>query len=218
MLDTLIQYDQGLLLSLNRHHTPLWDVVMLTLTGTSFWLLFYAVLMYFICKRFKLKAIVALLLVGAGIALSDQASDLCKHIVERYRPTHDVGIRHLVHNVGSRGGLWSFFSAHAANTFTVAMFTSLLFGNRRYYFMLFVWAALVSYTRIYLGLHYPLDILTGAIVGILSGWLMYRVFCFFERDPFRQKRLKNKDAGYIGLTLVCMLFAALMTAKITLKL
>ncbi|MFV0267132.1 MAG: phosphatase PAP2 family protein, partial [Draconibacterium sp.] len=114
-----------------------------------------------------MKAIAALVLLALSIVIADQFSVFVKETVQRLRPTHDPDIQHLVHNVYRKGGLYGYFSSHATNTFAVAAFTARLFKNIRFQLLIYFWDALVSYTRIYLGVHYPFDVLTGALVGLL---------------------------------------------------
>ena len=114
-------------------------------------------------------------------SLADQISvKVFKEGFERLRPSHNPEIKDLIHTVkGYRGGQFGFVSSHAANTFAMAFFTSKLFRNRYYSWFIFIWAAVVSYSRIYLGVHYPLDIIGGALLGMLLGYLVfipYRMF------------------------------------------
>jgi undecaprenyl-diphosphatase len=108
------------------------------------------------------------------VALSDSISVLIKNLVERPRPSRNPEIANLVHIVNDyRGGMYGFVSSHAANFFGVATFLSHQFKHYRWSIFLFVWAIVVSYSRIYLGVHYPLDIIFGAILGALIGIQCY---------------------------------------------
>ena len=208
-MNSLLQFDQDVFLWLNSMHSPYWDVVMSILTGKTYWILFYLVIVWFIAKNFKLRTIVILLFIALAIVVSDQVSGLVKDQVQRFRPTHDPLIQGMVHFVNEKGGFYGFFSSHASNTITVAMFTSLLFRNKSYSILIFFWALAVSYTRIYLGLHYPLDIVAGLIFGIFVGYGAYKLFCVIEKYfPILDKakiKLSHIDFGYIFLVVFTMI-------------
>ncbi len=217
MIDRLVQFDQSLFLYLNAQHTPFWDAVMALFTGTGFWLLFYVPILYYIIKKYRAKAFVILVLLALAILISDQFSGLIKDAVQRLRPTHDPALQNIVHHVVDKGGQYGFFSSHASNTFTTAVFTALLFRNTRYNLLILAWATLVSYTRIYLGLHYPFDILTGMLFGILLGWGTFRVLFFLEKNflllrspKLSDISLENKELGYIFLVIGVMILITLL--------
>lgn len=168
--------DKSLLLWLNGFHTPFFDGVMWVLSRTDTWLLLFGVLlMQLIQGREKRQQFMLLLAVGALVLLTDQVSShLVKPLVLRLRPTHDPEIGALVHIVrGYRGGTYGFFSSHASNTFGLATLLSLIFRRRQTAAILFTWAALCSYSRIYLGVHYPGDIFCGAMFGVLLAYGIY---------------------------------------------
>jgi undecaprenyl-diphosphatase len=147
---------------------------MWTISTTTFWYPFYAILLVFIILKRKKDVWVTLLVIVLMIILSDQSADWVKDHVHRLRPTHHPSIAGLVHIVGGyRGGDYGFISSHASNAFAVAAFTSLFFARRWITILIMVWAALISYSRIYLGVHYPLDVLGGCISGLAAGSLMY---------------------------------------------
>jgi undecaprenyl-diphosphatase len=181
MLAGITQIDQDLFLFLNSFNSPFWDKVMLIFTGTVTWVPFYLLLIFFMFKQYRQKAFTIVLVLILTIVISDQFSVLIKELVQRLRPTHNPAISQLVHNVYNKGGDYGFFSSHASNSFALAMFTSLLFQNRSYTTMIFLWAVLVSYTRIYLGLHYPADILAGWTWGFITGYFMYRFFRIVDK-------------------------------------
>jgi len=175
MLDQLLKLDTHLFLWFNSHHSPFWDDVMWFISGRIEWLPLYLVLIAFIIYRFRWKSITILIAVILTIALADQlAVKAFKEVFERLRPTHNPEIQHLVHIVNDyRGGSYGFVSNHAANSFSLAMFISLLFKNRYVTISIFFWALLVSYSRIYLGVHYPGDILGGAVLGMGIGCMIF---------------------------------------------
>lgn len=178
MLERLIDLDQKLLLSLNGSDSLFMDGLMWTLTQTLTWMPLLAGLVYVVMKNHRLSVCFTVLMGAVLLVLfTDQfSSSLCKPYFHRFRPTHTPEIAAAVDVVrGYRGGLYGFFSSHAANTFGAAMFFTLVFRHAHTGTLLFCWAALSSYTRIYLGVHYPLDIACGALFGMLSGTLFWYV-------------------------------------------
>ncbi|WP_321288529.1 phosphatase PAP2 family protein [uncultured Sunxiuqinia sp.] len=194
-IESIKQLDQSIFFFFNGMHNSFWDIVMSLLTKTGTWLLFYLTLIYFIVRKYKMKALVILILLALTIVISDQVSVFFKETVKRFRPTHEPAIQNLVHYVHSRGGLFGFFSSHATNSFAVAVFTARLFKNTRYQFLIYFWAILVSYTRIYLGVHYPFDILTGMLVGILIGHFIYKLLVIVENRFLLLKLPKLESTG-----------------------
>lgn len=181
VLSFLKDIDQSLFLFLNSLHNEFWDIIMVLVTKTETWALFYLAILFFLAKKYRFKFLLLVIGIILAVTIGDQFSSFIKETVQRLRPTHDPALQDLVHNLYKKGGLYAFFSSHASNTFAVAFLTSKLFRNKAYTTLIFIWAALVSYSRIYLGLHYPLDILTGVAWGIFSGWLVYKLLVFTEQ-------------------------------------
>lgn len=178
MLDYIKKLDKELLLFINNTHSPLWDEIMIKATDRFFWIPFYVLIGVFLIWKFRKKAWLVLLVVSILIIFTDQfTSALLKPMFERLRPCHDDSIKGLLRLVYGCGGKYGFVSSHAANTFALSTFLILLF-NKQYWFVyfLYAWALFVSYSRIYLGAHYPGDILGGAIAGILFAFLFYRLY------------------------------------------
>lgn len=182
MLEKLEQFDRDLFLTLNHLHADWLDSVMWYLSSVILMIPVFGYAVFYGYKKGHLK--LALTVVG-GIALcvllSDRISvEFFKEVFQRYRPTHNTEIGHLVHTVldpkGNeyRGGLFSFVSSHATNAFSMTVFVFLHFRKySKYWGFLFLWAIIVSYTRIYLGVHYPGDLVCGGLLGALIGALVY---------------------------------------------
>lgn len=189
-MQRLLELDQELLLFFNGFHSEWMDHVMILATKTIFWLPLYLILVYLIIRNKKWDTLFYLIGVGITIALADQiTSSLMKPFFARLRPSQEpslIGILHTVNNY--KGGLYGFASSHAANTFGVAMFLWLLFKGRYHWIsVIFIWAAFMSYTRIYLGVHYPGDILVGMIIGLICGWIGY-LFANWLLSKFRKQK------------------------------
>jgi undecaprenyl-diphosphatase len=184
-MESIQQIDQSLLLFLNSFHNSFWDKAITIFTSKEIWIPFYLLIVYVIVKTYKKNSIYILVLIGLSITLSDQFSGLIKDSVQRLRPTHDPVLGDLVHNIYNRGGTFGFFSSHASNSFTIAVIAARLFKNHLFSILIFSWAVLVSYTRIYLGLHYPGDVLTGWIWGILTGLVFYQLMVIVQRKYFK---------------------------------
>jgi undecaprenyl-diphosphatase len=142
------------------------------------WIPFYIVLIYLIYRSFKSRTVLIVIAIALVVTLSDQiASSVFKPYFKRFRPCHDAEIGAQVHTVNGCGGKYGFVSSHASNTFGVATFLSLLFYRRnRNFLYLFLWAAIISFSRVYLGAHFPGDILVGGLIGILIGVLIYYLY------------------------------------------
>ncbi len=171
--------DSNLLLHLNDNYSRFWDSVMYLGTDKLFWVPLFATLLYFIFRNKGREGILILIFLILTLVLNDSISTFMKESIQRLRPTHDPSLMFDLHVVnGYRGGLYGFVSSHAANSFGLALFLSLLIRNHFFSFTIFAWAVFHSYTRIYLGVHFPFDILGGATLGLLIGYLMFLLFQF----------------------------------------
>ena len=177
MIETLNSWDTDLFLALNGAHNSFWDFIMWWASNKLIWIPLYAFFLFLIIRVFKWKSIWILLSVAILITLSDQLSvHLFKNIFQRLRPCHEPLLDGLVHIVnGKCGGQFSFVSSHAANSFALATFILLLLKrNYKYLFIpVLIWLTLVGYSRIYLGVHYPGDIIVGGLFGFFIGWIVY---------------------------------------------
>lgn len=176
MFAQLDSWDKQALIFLNSFHTPLLDPVAYYLTKTEFWVPLYAYLLFLIFRDYRKNGWWVLLGVIITILIADRVtSGLMKPFFLRLRPSHDPSLEGIIHIVNNyRGGRYGFASGHAANTTGVALFMFLLFRRSyRWIGLMFVWAAIMSYTRIYLGVHYPGDIIAGALVGVMGGCAGY---------------------------------------------
>lgn len=182
MLSILKEADESLFLFLNGINHPIFDPIMVFISGKITWLPLYLILLVLLVRHYRWESIRILLFVAVLISLSDQLSvQLFKDVFERLRPCHEPHLQSLVHLVdGKCGGQFGFVSSHAANSFALAFFLGNLLSPvyKRSLTFLIAWAAVVSYSRIYLGVHYPADILVGAMLGVVIGWLVLRAYRF----------------------------------------
>jgi undecaprenyl-diphosphatase len=212
-LQKILEVDKEIFLFLNGFHSPFWDTIMLMITRKETWIPFFAIIIYYIIKNYRVKALLILFFMAIVILFSDQFSVLLKENIQRLRPVYQPEIEHLVHNVLRKGGLYGFVSSHAANSFAIFAFTTRIFRNKTYWFLLLFWAVIFSYSRIYSGVHYPLDILGGALLGWGIGVLLYKLLIFTENRFWAEKQ---PDTTTIKLEknqsiIVLLVFAVLLT-------
>ena len=179
-MGTLSTIDSDLFLFLNGLHVDWLDRIMVIITEMWAWIPLYLLLIYWTVKQYGKRCGWVFLAVGIVVLFSDQlASHVCKPLVHRLRPCYNDDFQDLIYLPnGLAGGKYGFVSSHAANTFAVATFMTAALKRYRPWaaIVLFLWALLSSYSRIYIGYHYPGDILCGAILGALVGMVVWEVF------------------------------------------
>lgn len=184
MLDELIQFDKELFLFLNNLGTTTWDGFWMVYTTKINWVPLYAVLLYLMYKNLNKKAfILNILVIVLMITFTDQITNLFKHGLQRLRPCQNEDIQGLMRLVKSScGGKYGYFSGHASNSMAVAVFSGLLLRNKYKYlvFVLLFWAALMAYSRVYIGVHFPLDIVSGMLFGSISGFIFYKLITYLK--------------------------------------
>jgi len=173
LINYLQNLDTQFFLFLNGFHNSFFDVLMFWMSDRFIWIPLYLFFIFLIIKKYRKNAVWILLLVALMILVSDQLSVFIKNLVQRPRPCHNEQIAALIHLVhGKCGGAFGFVSSHAANSFAIAVFLIPFLTSYFKYFgwVIIFWAAVISYSRIYLGVHYPGDILFGAFTGCLTGY------------------------------------------------
>ena len=185
-IDSIVHADQQLFLWLNGKNTPWLDSIMFWVTFKFTWIPMYLALLIITIKAEKKRAIAIVVTVLVAVILSDKVvSGIMKPYFERFRPCHEPLLAGLVHNVGGCGGLYGFASAHAATSFSLAIvwfqLTKDKINNMGW---LLAWAAFYSYSRVYVGVHYPGDIFVGALVGLLTGWICIQLYLIFLKKYY----------------------------------
>jgi len=179
-MQTLIELDRNLLALFNGSGSLFLDNLMVVLTSGLTWIPLYIALLYVVIKNNETMTQI-MLVIGCAllcIVLSDGVADfIVKPLVARYRPSADPLIKYTVSVVNDmRGTGFSFFSAHASNTFCIAIFFSLVIRNAKFVTAMVLWSLVNCWTRLYLGLHYPSDIFVGLLWGGVVGVAVYYVY------------------------------------------
>ena len=191
MLEELVKLDTELFVYLNGLGTETWDAFWMFYTTKFNWIPFYALLLFLLYKRLNMKMfLITILVIALMITFTDQITNLFKKVlVMRLRPCYNPEIDDIIRLVKrSCGGKHGYFSGHASNSMAVAVFMSLMLRSKYRYitYVLVVWAIAMGYSRIYVGVHYPLDVLSGMLFGAFSGFLFYKLFKYlqyrFERN------------------------------------
>jgi len=181
--------DQQLFLFLNSLNSPFCDKVMHAISGRIIWVPLYLAILIYLGIKYKRKFLIILLFIIIAAALADQISVFFKNIFQRPRPCHEPSLDGLVHMVnGECGGIFSFVSSHATNSFNVALLSLLFIKKRWFSISIIIWALVVGYSRIYLGVHYPGDVICGSLLGALIGWSIYRLYVLTDN-----RILKHRD-------------------------
>lgn len=222
-METLLQSDRELLLYFNSFFSPLWDNFFWVFTSVPVWIPFYMAIAFVFIKRLGSQGIWTILALGMVILLCDQiSSSIFKDYFERLRPSQEPSLEGIIRLVnGKKGGKFGFVSSHAANSFGLAMFTALIFRKWYYSFIVFAWAMLNSYSRIYMGLHYPGDILGGLTLGILVGIIVYWMYRKYGIHYFHGGIINKTQFGnevFIPVSiLLSTVFVIFFSARLILK-
>lgn len=179
MLEQIEQFDQQIFLYLNSLHYSFLDPVMYQLSGKIIWAPLYAAILTYIYLKEKKQFFLILGFILLSVLFADRGSVLIKETVMRLRPCHEPALEGLVYTVnGKCGGQFGFVSSHAANSFNIALISLLFIRKRWFTICIIIWALVVGYTRIYLGVHYTGDVLFGSVYGAFVGWFCHELYTF----------------------------------------
>lgn len=217
MLEYLNDIDTDALLAVNGLHNAFQDAFWWMLSAKWSSLLLILALLWIMLHQNRRHALLVLAMMVLAVIVADQVSSgLIKHLVERLRPSHDPTLENAVHVVnGYRGGMYGFVSSHAANFFATVTLLSFVTRLRLVALSLFAWALLQCYSRMYMGVHYPGDILGGIIVGMLIGWLVWHLMRTIQhRYRIPQGHYSSIDATILASSLVITLLTLITAALI----
>ncbi len=193
MIEYLLPPDQSIFLFFNGLHSSWADVFFYWVSNRFVWIPFYAILAFFLIKKWRKKSIPIFIALILCIFLTDQSCNLIKHSVQRPRPSHDPVLSEQVHLVAKpdgtlyKGGPYGFPSSHAANSMALALWVILYLGEKRKWLIIIMlcWVLLLSYSRIYLGVHYPSDLMVGWILGACWALVLWRGEQWLQNSKFR---------------------------------
>lgn len=210
MIETLQHIDASVFTFLNGMHTGYFDQLMWLISNKLAWLLMLVVLLFILLRKGWRQALVGIVAIALVVVIADQvSSSLIKPLVERLRPSHEPSLATTVHLVnGYRGGPFGFVSSHAANHFGVALLLCLMLRDRWVWVTMMCWAAVVSYSRIYLGVHYPGDVICGMMVGFMAAGIVFMMWRVYERRwfPWQRDYIFNRhDSRLLSLVFPCNL-------------
>ncbi|HRE78598.1 MAG TPA: phosphatase PAP2 family protein [Flavobacterium sp.] len=186
-MEELIQLDKDLFLFLNNLGSEQWDGFWLIITKQIYWSPIFIFVFYFIIKKIGWKQFgILVLFLAALITFTDQLTNLAKYMFERLRPCNDPTLEGLIRmKEGWARKSFGYFSGHASNSMATTTFIFFLFRKHfKYLFLLFLFPLIFAYSRIYLGLHFPADIISGYIFGIFTGTLFYRIYKIMQPKYF----------------------------------
>lgn len=215
LIQSLVSIDKSLFLYVNGANSQFLDGVMYAISGKFTWVPLYISVLYVIVKQWKKEALWVVLSVAVCILISDQvASGVIKNLVHRLRPSHLSSLNGMVHLVkGYTGGLYGFVSSHASNSVGFAVISSLYFRRKSYALALGLWALLVSYSRIYLGVHYPLDVIGGALLGSAAAYISWRLVKIYRPSIF-ELEIKGDFYAPIAVLLISLLLTGVYSMLI----
>lgn len=221
-LSGIIDIDRRVLSVFNDHHSAFLDTLMVTLTSGATWIPLYIALLYLVVKNNETMAQIGMIVLSCALCLfitEFVTEGLVKPAVARPRPGNDPEWMYMVHVVNDRRGLdYSFFSAHASNTSGIAVFFCLLVRDKVLTWLMLTWSLVNCYTRLYLAMHYPSDIIVGLTFGAFTGTLVYVIYRMVYKQISPQQHYISSQYSSTGYSLAdvdvvaCVLAATYLLA------
>lgn len=190
MLEKLLQLDRQLLISLNNLGSERFDFLWLLITKQAYWIPFFLTIAFFLYKKIGLKNLgIVVLLIALLLSVGNETVEFFKHTFQRLRPCNDPAVMHLIRIVKPSSS-FSFFSGHAANSAsTMVMLFLILRKHYKYSFLILLYPLIFAYSRIYLGVHFPSDILTGYLFGTFLGIIFYKFYVYvYKKYGFKPQQ------------------------------
>lgn len=221
-IDKLLPLEHDLFLALNGSESTFWDNVMWAFSGRLVWvpMILFILFSLFYKTSWKQALLILLILVVVGTLCDQISSSFLKPFFQRFRPTHHPDYQHIVDIVNDyRGGQFGFVSGHATNSFGIASFLSLVY-QRKWLItsILFFWAIVNSYSRVYLGVHFISDIVAGALLGMIIGYLMYKGYQLMQEKvlklPSKQPVYNARKTEILALTIFSYILCITAFSKI----
>ncbi|MCD8264453.1 MAG: phosphatase PAP2 family protein [Tannerellaceae bacterium] len=191
----LPDWDRELFVYLNSKNAGWLDPVMILLSTYTAWTVLCVLVMFLMVYKDRVQGKIAALFLVVGIGLNLLLNTFVKLLIMRPRPGNEDLLTGVINQLEAVGESYSFFSAHSLSSVCLATFTTLYFKNKLYGIAIFAWALAVAYSRIYVGKHYPLDVLVGILFGLLTGWLSYWVYRRYNRPSMLPEEKRQTEAG-----------------------
>ena len=223
-VDNIVAWDRAVVSAVNTWHSSFGDHFFWLISETAVWAPAVIALIIILIRNKKIESLwIMASLILMFVFVDQVAAEIIKPLVGRPRPTHDMLlIPHLETVNGYRGGNYGFLSNHAANVFAFACFTALLFKHKVYSLCIFAWALLVSFSRLYLAVHFPTDLMAGALFGMLSAWAFYQLYIYISsretavyninRYQYTKSLYKKRDICILLIILATILISLSMAA------
>lgn len=184
-------WDKNLFLFLHQNRIEALSPFMVVLSSYLTWVVIFLIVSYFMIRQDRIWGLKASVFALLGIGVNSLVNNVLKEIIARPRPTFEEEIKHLVNALGHFETNYSFFSAHSSNSFCFAVFVAFYFKNLYVRIAIILWAVLVAYSRIFVGQHYPIDILAGTLFGILIGYISYRLYNRYKQCSLIKNEKRN---------------------------
>lgn len=214
--------DTNIFLGLNGLHSVFFDAFFTIVTSLQVWFPLYLLIIFLLLKKYGLSGIWIIIFFILAVTISDQSSGLIKDIVQRLRPSQEPLLQGKVHTPIGIGGLYGFVSGHSTNVFSITVLISLIARNKWVTIMFLLWALVVSYSRIYVGVHYPLDIICGAVLGGLIGWGIYSLLRLFDsrfqrNGIYKKGAWKKEEVLPLFIALIFIFCTILLSSKVVIR-